>query len=285
LAAFIAAGLLTYVYWDKVRTVLGLEHHTFLPQLFSRVQDNDYERVIQVCVWRVDLASDPDGKEVLSNNRAEELDNSQVQESSSLFCGSTNRLDPRTAWMPMLPLGDVGGGLWKAEEDMSTIRTTDGRTPSISIQLCYGSETLQYTRTVRPTWNEWRSKGPVYIQENFKISLDWRPGVPLRVEVRDVEAALGSTSLGEVDFDSAKLHRQLELSKKAVTQFTDVPVVQVIRMLEPPVPSSMPAERQRNKTNDLKAVGFQQHGLSGGGAVWLAFSDIAKEKQDAFSCC
>merc|ERR1719162_1094669 len=99
-----------------------------------------------------------------------------------------------------------------------------------------------------------------------------------------MESPLGPTSLGDIDFDSAKLHRQLELSKKAQEQFTDVPVVQVIRMLEPPVPNTHPG-RATEQLSALKNVGFQMHQLSGGGAVWLAFSDATNTQQEVFSCC
>lgn len=297
-------ALLTWTYWEKVRTALGLETHTFLPNLFSRTQDQDEERIIQVCVWRLDLNSEPLSADLTPREPERGADDTDQAAAAGVGGGwfggnAAGSVSTRTAmtliggggwgkaltprWMPMMP---ISSQLFKGEEDISSLRTHDGRVPSLSVRFHYGSEMIQSTRAVRPSWAEWRAKGTVYIQENFKVGLDWRPGVPLRVEVRDMCAPLGPVSLGECVFDSGKLLRQLEASKKAEREFTSVPVVQVVRMLAPPAPSTAPGAQSAQITQ-LKSLGFAPFTLSGGGAIWLSFADVATKPQgEGFpSCC
>jgi len=257
-----ATVVVLYVYWEQVRDYLGLPHFTIAQYMLARgpVVEAEEERTFQVCIWRLDLHSllgDASPREESDNGHDSETDLFLERQNSSRSC-----------------LGCPRGSFRRREEDQDTLRTHDGRRPTLIIRFYYGTREVQRTRVVRPTQSEWSAKIPVYVQENFRLSVAFRPGTPLRMEVQDTGAPLGTVCIGQVSFDEMKLLRQFDVSRHAQKESSQVSVHQLIKMM------AVGNDATKEQVRELKNLGFNSHALSDGGAVWLAFSEVDLHQQD-----
>jgi len=88
-----------------------------------------------------------------------------------------------------------------------------------------------------------------------------------------------------VSLDDSALERHFMLSREANPHVrrNSVPVMQIVQMSTPP-PRTVAQEQQQIK--QLKDLGFEQHRLTDGGAIWLAFHEQAEDAGlDEISCC
>jgi len=234
----------------------------------------------QVCVWRVDVACGGVG-----DGQARALARGEVD-------GFAERQDSRTlavprglSWPISAGISELGRYIPMLEKsnDGHSLKTPDGSVPSLSVRLLYGGEEIHSTRVVKPTSSEWRNKGSIYFQENFRMNIDWQPRQTLRIEVRD---AKGRATLATLNMDEGSLLHEFDTAKKVgkEMEFHTVPVTQVVRMLEQPPQNDAEDRRQ---VRQLQELGFSLHRLQGGGAIWLAFSEIATNQSSGMQilCC
>jgi len=148
------------------------------------------------------------------------------------------------------------------------------------VRFCYGPDEIQRTRVQQI---DYTYDGAAYdFYENFTLSVEPRPNVEFRVEVRD--EAMGGDILGAVQFSEARLKRQFLRTKEVHLQEEDMSVAdeQVVRMRRV---RSMARTADDLKRQRMGEAGFIVHKLPDGGAVWLAFSDIYDEHMGLLSCC
>lgn len=272
------ASLLIYIYWERVRVALDLDGHEILPHLFPRTQDPLEQCCFQICVWRVDTHAE--------HHQIHSAGPSVEEDQQGLIMPWSSNRSPVTPsrWTSIrnsIPL--LTGITFLGRDDASDmLRTRDGRVPALSVRFYYGLDEIQGTRVVKPSRSDWASGGPVYFQENFKVGLELKPSASFRVEVRDTSAPLGAVALGEVSFDERRLHRQFELSRRSQKEWSQVSVVQVVRMMA--TPGETP-RLQADQANVLKGLGFASHNLSDGGSIWLAFCEMDSSNHESIGCC
>eukprot|EP00428_Durinskia_dybowskii_P033012 CAMPEP_0170266964 /NCGR_PEP_ID=MMETSP0116_2-20130129/33404_1 /TAXON_ID=400756 /ORGANISM="Durinskia baltica, Strain CSIRO CS-38" /LENGTH=556 /DNA_ID=CAMNT_0010518111 /DNA_START=292 /DNA_END=1962 /DNA_ORIENTATION=- len=279
LVLFIAVVFVAWIYRHRIRRELGLDEHSLLPFLMARHEIAEESRhTFQVCIWRVDLTGDApapaaaspradsvESAEGSDPEQPEDVSRRMPDTRSLMLCGSPSRTRHGRSWMQKLYTP-----MFRRTEHANVLSTADGRIPTLSVHFYYGMDEVQGTRTIKPSQDQWWNHDPVYFQENFKISVEWRPNTMLRCEVRDSSATLGSVSLGSVSFDESSIERQFHRSNNANPQVRrhSVPIMQVVQMSALP-PTSQNQEDQQ--IIQLKSLGFEQHRLTDGGAVWLAF--------------
>jgi len=305
--AVLCVGLLVlYIYRDNVKSHMGW-HESHVYQCFftqSRQSTSAQEQMLeewtfQICIWRLDLYANSASTHALGDCGSD-IEGGEMQEGSDqhvlLGDGDKRRRAQRDDNINCLLGGRgqgsclLGGGLGgmaalllnRREEDNETLKTSDGRKPKLQIRVLYGHREVQGTRCFRPTQEEWMNKAPVYIQENFKVTVPYRPGQTLRIEVQDVGAPLGIMPIGEVSFDESKLKQLFEVSARAQKGIGAPSVQQVVKLV---AADGIAARTNSYLHQEMRALGFEPHVLSDGGAVWLALCETGSEQADDGMLC
>jgi len=244
-----------YTYREYIKEELGWNRGGwFLPVLFAPNVHPEDSNTFQVCIWRLDVQSDP----VPSSPRGD------------------GEGSPRTGggWFGQpLTWANLRRYLPLTSRSRDTMQTYDGSVPALCVRFYYGTEEVQSTRIVKPTNSEWSRAVPVFFQETFRLNIDWRPRTQLRVEVRDAQSPVGHTILGSISFDEGAILREFDNSSAAQDhmEWHSVATTQVVRMLEPP---AFEIEDDLDQQKQLRSLGFTPHLLSGGGSIWLAFAEV-----------
>lgn len=267
-------GVLIYVFRDRVRHELGLDE--LVPLLFSGAQGSQ-RHTFQLCIWRVDVHAQ--AGQMMFGDDGTIMDTSAVP-------AHVDDQRPVSLMPPLMP--SPLRAVFSYLPSMSRVRAADGfnlhgrdgQPPqAISVRFCYGSEEIQKTRIAQISYGY--NEASYDFCENFTVSVEPRPNVEFRVEVRDEVS--GSDTLGSINFSEARLKRQFMRSKDIPRQM-DLTVAdeQVLQMRQ---------VRAMGHANDdlmmrrMGEAGFIVHRLPDGGAVWLAFSDIIDESVGLLSCC
>jgi len=270
-------GVLSYIFRERIRQELGLDE--LVPLLFSAGRTGG-RHTFQLCIWRVDVHAQAgpmtfaDEATVIDQGAApiaaDDAGEQSVLPSIGLFGGSPFK--GLWSYLPMVSRSRRVDGF--------TLHGRDGQPPrAISVRFCYGQEEVQRTRSEHISHGY---DGAFYdFCENFTVSVEPRPNVEFRVEVRD--ESTGGDALGSINFSESRLKRQFMRSKTLVKQM-DMSVAdeQVLQMRQV---KSMARASEELRMRRMGEAGFIVHRLPDGGAVWLAFSELSDEGPGLLSCC
>jgi len=269
----IVGGVLLYVFRDRVRKELGLEE--LVPLLFNWGSDAD-RHTFQLCIWRVEVHAE--GGPVMESGMSSQTDANPQEDVRTVMRLPRPQL-PSSSWgaayacLPSLSLSR------SAEADGFTLHGRDGQPPrSISVHFCYGAEEVQRTRTQRMSYSNDVAVYDFY--ENFTVSVEPRPNVEFRVDVRE-ESGSGDT-LGSLSFPEGRLNRQFLRSKGIPRErMMSLADEQLIQMRQAKAPAQWANNDELFKK--MGKAGFAFHKLPNGGAVWLAFCEL-NEDSPGFCC-
>lgn len=268
--SFVGIAGCLYYYRDYVYHHFGLDEGWFLPNFLAPPSHPEDHNTFQVCVWRVDTCSTDEIARVNPQDDGSSEDDGGGSRRSLMVCGR-KRKNGSSPW-PFSGIKDFFP-MFKRGNHRDHLKTVDGSIPALRVCFFYGSEEVQATRIVKPTSAEWFRGDPVYFQETFRMNIDWRPRQKLRVEIKDANGQFGQAKLGHVSFDEASIVNEFNMSLQVQddSPWHPVPVMQVVRMLEPP---GSTRSEEVTRVRELRNLGFTPHHLSDGGSLWLAFTEI-----------